>query len=247
MAKVKKVKWAVSGEEPSDLAEFKDNETIVKENKGLPAKGVYRLLVRRMFVKPDKNGDDRVSVMLIMDQPKDEKTSSYNGYLIRDGFSLTETGKQFLKRYLKGVGLTWDDFYNRSKEKEDGDRRELVQIGGTKFGTEAVKDVHVKALLKISPPDDYNESEFLEVGRYIPSDDATDEDASDSEEEAADMSGDDDNGDALTLESLKGKKAKALRTLAADNGIKQKKIDKAGKDTEALTALIVKELNLPPF
>jgi hypothetical protein len=248
MAKVKKVKWAVSSEEPADLQDFLDNDDIVKKNGGeLPNKGVYRLVVRRMYVKPNKNDDDRVGVMLIMDEPKKSKSASYNGYLVRDGFNINDQGTPFLKRFLRGMGLKWKDFHDASKEKEDGDKRELVQIGRMKFGSEAKKDVHIKALLKESPADDYNDSPFMEVQRYIPSEDAEpettgDEDAADMSEPAAPPPSNDLNADAVSK-----MKPKKLIALAGKHGIKQKKIDKAGNDKEALAALLAKELNLPPF
>jgi hypothetical protein len=247
--KVKPVKWAIGGDEPEDLAEFKDNEQIVKENKGLPAKGVYRMAVRRMYVKPNKNEDDRISVMLVIDEPKKSKSVSFNGYLVRDGFNITEQGTPFLKRFLKGLGLSWDDFYKRSKEQEDGDRRELIQIGGTKFGSAASKPVYVNALLKEKPADDYNDEPYMDVVRYIPKDD--DEGDSDSgADDATDMgetNTNDDGGDDLSMDALNAMKVKDLRTKAEEAGVKVKKIEAAGKDKAALIDLIAKKLNLPPF
>jgi hypothetical protein len=250
--KVKKVKWAVSGTEPEDLAEFLDNDDIVKKNgKKLPAKGVYRLRVRRMYVKPNKNQDDRVSVMLIMDEPKKSKASSYNGYLVRDGFNITEQGTPFLKRFLKGLGLSWDDFYNKSKEVEDGDRRELVQIGGTKFGSQETKEVHVRALLRESPADDYNDSPYMDVQRYLPADE--DDEPDEPEDDAAEDMGDDEpevepEDDRPTLDDLQSMKPKALKQVLVDQGVKQKKIDKAaagGKEDLVEAARVA--LGLPPF
>lgn len=265
-AKVKPVKWAIGGDEPEDLEEFKDNDTIVKENKGLPTKGVYSLKVRRLYVKPNKNDDDRVGAMMVMHADKKEPAASYNGYLVRDGFNITEQGTPFLKRFLKGLGLSWDDFFKKSKEVEDGDRRELVQIGKVKFGTQANNDPIVKALLKESPADDWNDEPYMEVVRYIPADDAADE-PSGGDEEAVDMGADEPvvakakkgkkgkaepevvevKEDVLTATALGEMKPKALIALAEENGIKAKKVAKAGKDKEALVGLITAELNLPPF
>lgn len=254
MAKApKKVKWAVSGNEPDDLAEFKDNDQIVKENgKKLPTKGVYRLRVRRMYVKPNKNGDDRVASMLIMDEPKKSKASSYNGYLVRDGFNITEQGTPFLKRFLKGLGLTWDDFYNKSKEIEDGERRELVQIAGTKFGSEETKEVYVRALLKEHAADDWNDAPYMEVARYLPADEDDDDDTS-ADEAAEDMGADEPevegtDDDKPSLEDLQGMKPKALKQILVDQSVKQKKIDKAAAGgKEALVEAARVALGLPPF
>jgi hypothetical protein len=53
--------------------------------------------------------------------------------------------------------------------------------------------------------------------------------------------------DVLTATALGEMKPKALIALAGEQGVKAKKVEKAGKDKEALIALLVKELNLPPF
>src|SRR5690349_15621763 len=252
-----KVKWAVSGTEPEDLNEFKDNDQIVKENgKKLPAKGVYRLRVRRMYVKPNRNGDDRVGVMLIIEEPKKSKASSYNGYLVRDGFNITEQGTPFLKRFLKGLGLTWDQFYNQSKQIEDGERTELVQIGGTKFGSEETKEVYVRALLREKPADEYNDSPYMDVARYLPADEDEDDDEPE-DEDVADMGEDEpeveededeDEEPKPDLDDLQGMKPKALKQILVDQGVKQKKIDKAAAEgKEGLVEATRVALGLPPF
>lgn len=252
MPKATKVKWSVTGDEPEDLAEFKDNDQIVKENgKKLPTKGVYRLRVRRMYIKPNRNGDDRVSVMLLMNEPKKSKANSYNGYLVNDGFNITEQGKPFLKRFLKGLGLTWDDFYNKSKQIQDGDRSELVQIAGIKFGSEETKEVNVRALLRERQPDDFNPEPYMDVARYLPSD-YEDEPESEDEDDAADMGEDEPEvepeDEGVTLEDLQGMKPKALKALLLENGVKQKKIDKAAADgKEGLVEAARVALDLPPF
>lgn len=249
MGKVKKVKWSVSSEEPEDLQEFLDNSEIVKKNKGLPPKGVYTFDVRYLGIKPNKNGDDRVSVMLVMNEPKKGDGAPWNGYTMNDGFNITDQGKPWLKRFLKGLGLEWADFRDNSKEEENGDKRQLVQIGKVKFGNAAKKHPTVRVLVKHMPADDYNDEEHLEVVRYIPSDDAPAD--SDKAEEAAavDMGeGDGDAGsDAITVDALKAMKVKDLRTRAEEAGVKKKKIEAAGKDKDALVDLIAKALNLPPF
>lgn len=245
-SKVKKVKWAVAGDEPEDLAEFKDNEQIVKENKGLPPKGVYKFAVRRIGVKPNKNEDDRLNVMLVMAEPKKSKAASWNGYVMWDGFNVTDQGKPFIKRFLKAMGLEWKDFYENSKEESDGDKRQIVQIGKAKIGGD--KPPVIDVLVKVKPADDYNDDEHLEPQRYIPKDDdSASDDAAD--EDAADMSGDDDSTEeeGLTIDKLQAMKPKELRTTAEEAGVKPKKVEGAGKDKAALIDLIVKKLNLPPF
>lgn len=249
MGKIKAVKWSVSSDEPEDLQEFLDNSEIVKKNKGLPPKGVYTFDVRYMSVKPNKNGDDRVGVMLVMNEPKKGDGVPWNGYTMNDGFNITDQGKPWLKRFLKGLGLEWADFRDRSKVEEDGEKRQLVQIGKVKFGTQAKKHPQVRALVKHAPADDYNDEEYLAPVRYIPSDDAPSGGDEPNEAAAVDMGEGDGGGgsDAITVDALKAMKVKDLRTRAEEAGVKKKKIEAAGKDKDALVDLIAKALNLPPF
>ncbi len=248
-SKVKKVKWALGGSEPEDLQEFKDNEQIIKENKGeLPPKGIYKFLVRMIGVKPNKNGDDRLNIMLVLDEPKKSKVSSWNGLVVWEGFNVTEQGSPFIKRWLKSMGLEWDDFISKSQEEVDGDKRRIVRIGKHKFGQDADKKVVIDALTKNKPADDYNDSEHVEIQRFIPKD--ADNDSSkddDSSSAPVEMGGDepDDGKEVITIDSLKKMKPKALKEHALAAGIKQKKIDALDKD--GLVDAITKKLNLAPF
>lgn len=194
MAKTKKVKWALGGSEPEDLQDFLSNEDILKKNstgKGKnreinwPGRGPFRCKVRFLKVKPNRNGDDRLSVMLVIDEPKGSDAASWNNYAMFDGFNITEQGAPFLKRFLKGLGLSWSDFIERSVQ-DDQDPPHIVQIGKVKF--EGSKDVHVLATVKVKPADEYNDDEHMEPQRYQPLDDDADEDSSEDEEAAEDFS-----------------------------------------------------------
>lgn len=189
MAKVTKVKWALGNNEPGDLEDFLTNDDIVKKN-GLPAKGTYTFAVKRLSVKPNKNGDDRISVMLVMKEPKG-KTAKWNGYLVWDGLNVTEQAAPFIKRFLGALGLTWADFMQRSK-RDDQDPPHITQIGKVKF--EVGDDPTVRALVKILPADDFNDDAHLEIQRYLPADDE-DEDEDDIEEGEDDEDADEEDDD----------------------------------------------------
>lgn len=207
MAKVKPVKWAIGADEPGDLEEFLSNDDIVAKhtpkkgkNKGVtawPGKGPFKFAVRRLTVKPNRNGDDRVSAMLVLREPKGSDAESWNGYVIFDGFNITEQGTPFLKRFLRALGIEWKDFYSKSKQ-DDNDPPHLVQIGKVKF--ESGKDPIIRATVTVKPADDYNDEEHLEIGRYLPADedepeDDEPEDDDDIEEEDDDVEEDDDDED----------------------------------------------------
>ena len=197
--KAKPVKWSLSATEPEDLQDFLSNDDIIqKHRKGKkgpvdwPGKGPFQFRVIRLTVKPNKNGDDRISVMLGFHEPKKSDAASWNGYVTFDGFNVTEQGAPFLKRWLNALGLTWEDFIKRSKQ-DDQDPPHIVQIGRVKF--EDSKDVLLNATVKVKPADDYNDDEHMEIGRYLPADDGEDEDDDEEEEDVADMSDEDEGED----------------------------------------------------
>jgi hypothetical protein len=199
MAKTKPVKWAIGADEPDDLQDFLSNDDILqkhtnKKTKEIdwPGKGPYRFKVKRLTVKENRNGDDRISAMLVLDEPKGSDAASWNGYLVWDGFNVVEgPSLSFLKRFLKGLGLSWDDFIKRSKQ-DDQDPPHIVQIGGVKF--EGAKDPTVVATVKVAPADEYNDDEHWEIARYVPPEDASDEDADD------DADADDDGDDVMSMD-----------------------------------------------
>lgn len=192
MAKATKVKWALGSDEPEDLQDFLTNDDIVakhtnKKTKDIdwPGKGPFKFSIRFLRVKPNRNGDDRISALLVIN---DKKIKDWNGYAIFDGFNVTEQGAPFLKRFLKALGLSWADFIDKSKQEKDGDNVSLVQIGRVKFN--GAKDVTVMATVKVKPADDFNDDEHLEIGRYIPLDD---EEPEDEDEDDVDEDEDDDD------------------------------------------------------
>lgn len=173
MGKTKAVKWSIGAEEPEDLQEFLSNDEIVDKhvNKKTqdvewPGKGPFTFAVKQLRVKPNKNGDDRISVILSLKEPKGSDAASWNGYTIFDGFNVVEgPSLSFLKRFLRSLGLEWEDFVKRSKQ-DDQDPPHLVQIGKVKFETGT--DVTLKATVKVLPADDFNDDEHMEIGRYLP-------------------------------------------------------------------------------
>lgn len=184
----KPVKWAMGSSEPDDLQDFLSNDDIVKKNKKKgevmwPGKGPHTFVIKRLTVKDNRNGDPRISVMAIMQNGKKADGASWNGYLIWDGFNVNEQGAPYLKRFLKALGLTWDDFIKRTKAVTDGDKQQIVQIGKVKFGEDATKDPTVVGTIKVKDADDYNDDEHMEIARWIPVDDGEEEEVEDADED----------------------------------------------------------------
>jgi hypothetical protein len=256
--KAKPIKWSIGADEPEDLQEFLTNDEIVDKHRDKKTedidwigKGPHRLIVRRLSSKPNRNDDDRVSAMLVLQNNEKGSDQSWNGYVIFDGFNITEQGTPFLKRFLKSIGLTWKDFYSKADGEEDNGKTNITRIAGKKFDGSG-KDVDLRATVVVKPADDFNDDEHLEIGRYIAAP-GMDEDSSsgdeDSADEAATSFGDDSEpkGDRKAMEKqikkdLKGMEVPALKKRAKRN---DKKAD-IPDDKKALVALIL-EQELPPF
>lgn len=256
--KAKPIKWAVGADEPEDLQEFLSNDEIVDKHRDKKTedvdwigKGPHRFVVRRLSSKPNKNQDERVGAMLVL-QNKDKGTDqSWNGYVIFDGFNITEQGKPFLKRFLKSIGLTWKDFYSKTEGEDDksSGRTQITKIAGKKF--DGTKDVDLRATVVVKGPDDFNDDDHLEIGRYLPAP-GMDEESSSGDDDSSDESAtsfDDGDGhsDREAMEKkikkdLKGMEVAALKKRAKRN---DKKAD-IPEDKKSLVALIL-EQELPPF
>jgi hypothetical protein len=242
-----KVKWSIGADEPEDLQDFLSNDDIITKNTAKktgevnwPSKGPFNFRVQ--FVKVakiqsgDNKGKDRLRVMLVLDDPK---TKDWNGYAVFDGFNVTEQGAPFLKRFLRALGLKWSDFIEKSKQDTSQDPPALTQIGGVKFT--GPKPATVKATVKVSPPDDYNTEEFLEIARWLPADDEEPEDLNDDEEveedededevEVVEDDDDDDDDEEWTREDLEDEDLDDIIPIAvSDFGLKKKDLKGLDKD-----------------
>lgn len=254
-AKVRKVKWAIGAEEPDDLQDFLSNDDI-EEKHGRPPRGNYTLQVKRVTVREIKSGDnaggDRLNLMLIINEPSKSDKSVFNSYLVWDGMNVTEQGKPFIKRWLKALGLEWDDFYSKSKQ-DDEDPPHITQIGKVKF--ESDKVVNLRATLKTRTNNNTGDPEVV-VGRYLPLDDDVDEGEDEAAEEESvsldeaeeDEPDDDDDSDddsdededEWTREDLEDEDLSDIKKIAKDDfGLKA--ADLKGKDKEALLDLLFPE------
>jgi hypothetical protein len=193
MAKAPKaVKWSIGADEPDDLDDFLSNDDIVARNTSKktkevkwPPKGPHTFKVVQARIKPNKNGDDRIAVMLSLQAGKGDPAQSWNGYVIWDGFNVVDgPSLKFLKRWLKALGLEWSDFVNKSKQ-DDQDPPHLVQIGRVKIEGGS-KPATLKATVKVKDADDYNDDEHMEIASYLPLDDDEPEDEPEDDEDEDD-------------------------------------------------------------
>ena len=254
--KSKPVKWSVGADEPEDLQEFLSNDEIVDKHRAKKTKevewigkGPHRFVVRRLSTKPNRNQDDRVAAMLVLQNKAKDADHSWNGYVIFDGFNMTEQGKPFLKRFLKSIGLTWKDFYNKTEaeEADDTGRSNITRVSKVRFG--GTKDVELQATVVVKPADDYNDDEHLEIGRYLPAegmDEESSDDGDSSDESATSFDGE-DNADRDAMEKKIKKELKSMDLADLQKRVKNndKKASKPATKKEAVALILEQEL--PPF
>lgn len=258
--KSKPIKWAVGADEPEDLQEFLSNDEIVAkhlnkktEEVAWPGKGPHRFVVRRLSSKPNRNGDARVNAMCVLSNKDKDSDKSWNGYVIFDGFNITEQGKPYLKRFLKSIGLTWSDFHSKAEgETDDNDKTNITRIAKVKF--DGTKEVAFMATVTVKPADDYNDDEHMEIRQYLPDPKMDDDTASrddDSSDDAATFGGDDDGHEgtddreemeAKIKAELKGLDLAVLQKRAKRN---DKKADIPAKKKDVVALILEQEL--PPF
>jgi hypothetical protein len=254
MAKQSKVKWALGGEEPEDLQDFLSNEEIEQKHDGDKPKGKYKFAVRRIVCREIQNGDNageiRLSLMLVINEPKKSENASWNGYLVWDGLNVTDQGRPYIKRFMQALGLTWDDFINKSKQ-DDQDPPHITQIGSVKF--EAGKDPIVEAVVRIGMNNKTDEQE-VKVSKYVPKGDgeaaADDDSGADESAETFDAdAGDEGEGDDpwtradLEDEDFDTVMGVATDDLEVDKSDIPKKIRK-GEDVSALLDWLVENEHL---
>jgi hypothetical protein len=192
-----KVKWAIGGVEPDDLPDFSSNEDIVKKNGGaLPPKGRTRVLVKKVTSKENKNGDQMLMITAEIAEKGSKKDQAYNGYAMWTNQNVTEQGAPYLKAFLKAIGVTWNDFINKTVADESQEPTVLNKIGKVNLN----KPVEAWASLKYG--EDQQGFDRAEIGRWlapVDEDDADDDDADDDEDaddDDIDTDVDDDEDDS---------------------------------------------------
>lgn len=165
-----KVKWGIGAEEPEDLQQFDvyDGE--------LPPKGVYNCRVKFLRLTTNKNDDDMIKGLLVIDETGNKK--QYNGYGIWFNQNVTEQGAPYLLRFLKALGLTWKDFINRTVV-DDADPPNITKIGDLKFD----KEPAVRVLAKRGS---YQGNDKLDVTSFLAPRDESDEDEDDDGDDVED-------------------------------------------------------------
>lgn len=156
----------------------------------LPPKGVYRVKIKFMTGKPNKNNDLRLSGIVEIDE-KGEK-AKYNGYGIWYGENVTNSSAKYVNAFLDACGFSRQAVWKTKQIFRD----ELDETKVVKIGTKFIEDVpcRVNTRLEKDPngdPDDDNGGKRLGLVAWLPPSDDADADegdqwASGADDEAAD-------------------------------------------------------------
>jgi hypothetical protein len=159
-----KVKWGIGNEEPEDLQSFEQYEG------DTPPGGVYWWKVKKLTLEKNRNDDDMLKFLLIIDEPESSEKAKFNLYAMWVNFNVTEEGGPFIKRMLAAFGLKWSDFIETTVTEDEGRPTDILRIGDVKFAmqprvkvaTKRAKDRDNNTILKptnwIVPKDGQNGS-----------------------------------------------------------------------------------------
>lgn len=154
----KKVKWGIGDDEPEAASgEFNDYDGPV------PPRGVYRVVLKKLWLTENKNGDQMIKGIAEIAGEKGEK-KQYNGYAIWFNQNVTEQGAPYLKAFLDALGVSWNDFYNKTVVDDDEDNMgfPITKIGSKKIGA---NELRINAKRAEYPP---KSGEFkLEPQRFL--------------------------------------------------------------------------------
>lgn len=179
-----KVKWSLGSSEPDDLevGGFYDGE--------VPPQGVYHVVLKRLSLKENRNGDDMFSGLLEIREPADSPKSKYNGYGFWFNQNVTSQGAPFLKNFLvNGLGVTWKDFITRTITESEDRPTPVVKIGRVK-----IEDEEIPMRVSAKRGKDLQGNPQLENPRFLPlkSDEEVDQEWDEDAEASADSPDEDE-------------------------------------------------------
>lgn len=181
-----KVKWGIGTEEPEDLQGFDVYDGPE------PPKGVYKVRLKFLKLKTNKNGDDMLNGLLeINEERKDKK--KYNGYGIWFNQNVTEQGAPYVKQFLTALGVSWKDFISSTITDDDTDPPTIKRLGKLKLVTADGESTQPECRV-LTKRGSYQGDERLEVSRFLPPKDE-DEDEEDADDADSSDDSDDDEED----------------------------------------------------
>lgn len=249
MAKVVKAKWGIGSDKPEDLPDFLSNDEILEKNGDRLPRGRFRLHVKEILVVKNSNDDDMLKIRAEIDETDKEK-KSYNGYFIQTQQNITDQGKPYLLKFLKALGVTWNDFMDNTRQTPETtvEPAKILSIGAVKFTTGKVYAMGLLGVRQWKEEDRTDLTRWIPKGDNMPTDEEDDEaeaeeleddgeleDGEEDEAEAEDMS----DEEAELREELEDLTLAKLKARAKENGAKV--ADYKGLDEAGVINLIVEQ------
>lgn len=171
----------------------------------VPPAGVYRVKVKFVQVKENRNGDPMLNGVAEIAEPKGSKKSKFNGYGIWFNQNVTDQGAPYLNQFLTALGMSYKDFKSGKVQVDAGDPPKIIKVGGIKAedrvcnlttrrgeynGEERLESVRWSA---IKDEDADEDDDIIEEDEDLEEDDVEDEDEVDEDDESEDDEEDDED------------------------------------------------------
>lgn len=105
----------------------------------LPPKGVYRLALRLLRLKKNKNGDPMLNGLVVINEPAGSKKTQYNGYDFWFNLNVTSQGSRWVNNFLSAlvpenkVAALRKAFWDQKVMVDKSEPPNVVSIGPVKI------------------------------------------------------------------------------------------------------------------
>lgn len=98
----------------------------------LPLSGVFPFKLELLKMVKNKNKDDMIKGLAVVDAPDGHHAEEYNGAPMWFNLNQTEQGQPYTKQFLDALGVPWKDFVTLTT-LDDEDQPNIVRLGKLKF------------------------------------------------------------------------------------------------------------------
>jgi hypothetical protein len=163
----------------------------------MPPVQPYRVNLKSLSIKLDKNDNGRISGPAEIAEPKKSQASKYNGYTIWVGQSFSDhpRSKAYMLSLCEAIGVSWDDLMDKTVTEEKPNSTKPTKV--IKIGRKKIEDLEMIVLTRTEKDQDNNPR--LGIAQFKPADwdpdDDLDDDDEADEDDGLDIEDDDDDAD----------------------------------------------------
>lgn len=164
----------------------------------MPPVGPYRVNLKSLAIKLDKNENNRIVGPAEIAEPKKSAKSKYNGYTIWVGQSFTDhpRSKAYMLSLCEALGVSWDDLMDKTVTEEKPNSQNATKV--VKIGRKKIEDLELIVLTRAEKDQDGNPR--LGIVQFKPADwdpeDDEDDDDEDDDDAGLDIEEEDDDDDS---------------------------------------------------